>query len=99
MCTYDMRVYYYKVQCEQKYWMESQMINEGQSANLQINDSIIKLWVHNICTVKKHTVPAHTNKHIQVIIIITSVLESALLDVQIQQWGTEGPQLMLLKWV
>ena len=30
---------------------------------------------------------------------LISVPGLALLDVQIQQWGTGGPQLMLLKWV
>ena len=31
--------------------------------------------------------------------ITISMKGSLLLDVQIQQWGTGGPQLVLLKWV
>ena len=57
----------------------------------------------------KYYCSVHANKKIlytkQIILVHTkiirliSVLGLALLDVQIQQWGTAGPQLMLLKWI
>ena len=43
---------------------------------------------------KQNKTTKHTNIH-----TVISVLGFAPLDVQIQQWGNGGPQLMLLKWV
>ena len=50
--------------------------------------------VHANKNVIYKTVLVHTK-----ITQLISVLGLALLDLQIQQWGTGGPQLMLLKWV